>query len=187
MARPPLTTRRRKKISAGARSKSVPEEVSAAQLLAIVRNLPVSSAYREYERELVNACRSEYQQQLLRAAAFLPTTKPRTQEDRRALADLIKGLQKQLRGAPVGGSRHSSLEISLSELILTLPPAANRAAAHLVRMRKQTWLKTNDRKRVPPSVTTELISEAIKQISSQWKLPSPKISADEVRRLLNKK
>ena len=162
MARPPLTTRRRKKVSAGARSKSVPEEV------------PVSSAYREYERELINAWRSEYQQQLLRLAAFVSTTKPRTQEDRRTLEAVIKALKNQLRGRPLGTRQ--------------LKPAAEHVAADLVRLRKQSWLENNNGRRVPASVTRKLIKEAVQQISFQWNLRSlSKIDANQVRRLLEKK
>jgi hypothetical protein len=142
----------------------------------------VTAARREYEMQIENASKSEYQQALQLAASHLPPTKPLTKGDRRALRDLIKSLQEQLRGRPRGGNPD---DIRPADLI----PAAERAVTELVREGQRLWREKNGRRRVPQSVTAELIAEAIKRISIQCQgsVPTARISAHEVRRLLNKK
>jgi hypothetical protein len=159
--------------------------------LATVKDPAVTAATRDYETWVTNAWKSEFQQQLALAASYLPSTKPLTANDRHAVEDLIRSLKKLLRGAPLGRRGKSDLiSIPKSDFIRMLPPAAERAVAQLVREGQKFWCKENGRQRVPPSKTTELIAEAIKQIIFQWSMPAAaaaKISADEVRRLLSKK
>jgi hypothetical protein len=127
---------------------------------------PRIAAFRDLETRTANAWKSKFQQQLALAVSYLPTTKPRTLEDRVAVNDLIKLLNKLLSGRPRGRV------------------ASNLTSRHLpaefqVRQGQKSWCIKHGRRRAPASVTNELIADAIKKDSS--------ISADELRRLVWKK
>jgi hypothetical protein len=132
------------------------------------------AAFRDGETRLVNAWKSEFQQQLAFAASHLPTTKPRTPEDRVAVNDLIKLLKKMLSGRPHGRIRSLTL-------------AAERAAATLTRERLQRWCKENGRRRAGARKLATTVANAIKTIAFQFHVPVSEIRPDEVRRLATKK
>jgi hypothetical protein len=141
-------------------------------------------AYRKYKSDLINAWKfSEFRQVLHFAvvigsmkplATFLTSDKPLARSDRRALAGFVRSLEKRKQGRPPGPSPGDV-------------PAALRNAVYLVRLGQQSWLRKHNRQRVPPSVTNELIPDAIKVASSAFKVPAAKIGADDIHRLLSKK
>jgi hypothetical protein len=136
----------------------------------------VKAAYDEAKMRLANAWKSEFQQALARAATYLPSTKPVTREDKRALADFLKPLKKLLKGRSRGmGPR--------------LPPLAERAGVHLVRERLKLLREQSGKKRISPKsgVAAKLIADAIKEVSIQFSVPPAKISADNISRLVYKK
>ena len=168
-------------------SDEAPQYISVTEVqrsIAAESRIPdVTAAYDDYCTYIVNASKSKFQQQLSLCGASRPLTKPATKGDRLALDELIKSLQKLRRGRRLGRLD----PISLSNPV-NLLPAAERVTAQLVRLRKQFWLEKNNRRRVPPAVTSRLIDEATRQISFQWSLSATtRIDLDEVRRLLNKK
>ena len=103
----------------------------------------VKAAYDKEKMRTANAWKSEFQQALARAATYLPSTKPVTREDKRALADFLKPLNKLLKGRPRGGPPR-------------LPPLAEHAAAHLVRERLKLLRKKNGKERISKELGAEV-------------------------------
>jgi hypothetical protein len=124
-----------------------------------------------------NAWKSEFQQAIALAASHLPLSKPRTLVDRSAVKELIKALQKLLRGQRPRPPVKASPRI----------PAAEFAAVSIARAAKRLWRINNRRQRVPPEVTEKLITDAIKSASLQFSVPENMIRRDAIKRLLNKK
>jgi hypothetical protein len=136
----------------------------------------VKAAHDEARMHLTNAWKSEFQQALARAATYLPSTKPVTREDKRALADFLKPLKKLLKGRSRGmGPRLFAM--------------AERAAAHRVRERLKLFREKDGRKRISSKsgIHRKLIAEAIPEVSTQFNVPPAKVSADNIFKLLNKK
>ncbi|MBR1151553.1 hypothetical protein [Bradyrhizobium sp. JYMT SZCCT0428] len=135
----------------------------------------VKAAYAEAKMRSTNAWKSEFQQDLARAATYLPTTKPATRDDKSALADFLKPLNKLLKGRLRRGD--------------PLPRSAERAAAHLVRERLKFLREKSGKERITrkSGMPAKLIAEAIKDVSLQLKAPLAKISAASVSRLVYKK
>lgn len=136
----------------------------------------VKAAYEENKMRLTNAWKSEFQQDLTRAATYLPSTKPVTREDKRALADFLKPLNELLKGRPLG-------------MTPRLPAMAERAAAHLVRERLKFLRENTGKKRISKKsgVPAKLIADAIKEVSVQLRIPTAMISSANVSTLVYKK
>jgi hypothetical protein len=135
----------------------------------------VKAAYDEAKMGLANAYKSEFQQALARAATYLPSTKPGTREDKRALADFLKPLNKLLHGR--------------LRRVDPLPKAAEDAAAHLVLERLKYLREKSGKERITQKsgIPAKLIADAIKEVSVQLNVPLAKISADNVSREVYKK
>ena len=161
------------------------------------------AALRDLETRSANAWKSSFQQRLALWASHFPTPtekeKPLTDDDKRAVADVIGRLQKLLRGRPRGEkvqwTNPDLLILEKSELARAMRSAALQAAADRVRDGLRKWCKENDYERVPASKTDELFAELIpmniERVRSQWSEVAPDVisakDAKEVRRLVRKK
>jgi hypothetical protein len=105
-------------------------------------------------------------------AKFLESKKPLTRSDRLALARLLRSLE-----APKVGRPRGPLSGDVN--------AAEKNAVYWVWLGQKKWLEKNKRQRVPASVTTKLIADAINLASEAFKLPS-KLSSDVILAKVNK-
>jgi hypothetical protein len=138
---------------------------------------PRVAALRERESEAENAWKSEFQQALQRAALHLPSTKPRTRADKRALAEFIRPLKELLRGRPRGVDPDDMRPADRIRV-------AERVAALKVRVDKMKWCRENDSSRVPKRVTADFIKDRTKEASIECKVPEAKIGKGNIRTLL---
>jgi hypothetical protein len=150
------------------------------------------AAFDDLEAHGRHAWKSDFQQKLAVAKSHLPSTRPHTEADRRAVQDLIAYLREYLAGRPVGPrppwDEQAEQPHPINEHILVT--AAERAAGVLVRGGRKSWCQENHCKRMKPSKLDELIADSIGRIVFQWGIPkatASKISAAEVRQLANKK
>jgi hypothetical protein len=156
------------------------------------------SAFRERLVRSANAWKSPFQQQLALAAAHL-RMKPRTEDDKHALAGHIRSLQKMLGGRPRQRVRWKKDDQGIEqagvlerpELERVMRPVALQAAVNLVREGQRVWCDENRRKYAPTWKTTELIAQSIERVRFQLSGAAPDAisaqDADEVRRRARKK
>jgi hypothetical protein len=143
------------------------------------------AALHDLETRSLNAWKSEFQQKLARAKSYLPSTKPRTEEDREAVRDFIWHLKGLLSGRPAGPSRPWRKKRGERVLVPeAIEAAAVDAIAQLVREGQKVWRKENDVQRVPRWRTDELVNDFTKQIVRERNIP-PAI-ARKLPRLVHK-
>jgi hypothetical protein len=155
------------------------------------------AAYDDMRVSVGSAWKSDFQQKLARARSYLPSTKPRTEEDRRAIQVFIRHLEKWLSHRPAGrrvrwmkdedGIEQSGVMDS-SQFQGARMIAAERTAADLVRDMNRRWCKENGCRRLTkPHVWDTHLREAIRRVASQLGIAPKQIRADEVRRRAGKK
>jgi hypothetical protein len=135
-----------------------------------------TASFDDRETRSDNAWKSDFQQKLARAKSYLPSTKPRTEEDREAVRDFIGHLSKMLSGRPAEPRRPWKKHIEQRGERVLIPEAvvidaAVDAIAQLVREGQKVWRKENDAQRVPGWRTDELVNDFTKQIRRAWKIP----------------
>jgi hypothetical protein len=135
----------------------------------------VKAADDEFKRRQENAWKSEFQQALALAAAHLPSTKPRTSDDRDAVKKLIEKLRKLLRGRPLGRAPSKMAMVQTAEL----------AAANLVRAAKHLWREESGGQRASLEETEKMIADAIERASIHMSVPKEMIRRDKVRKSLD--
>jgi hypothetical protein len=157
---------------------------------AVAAELHRTAAFDDRETRSENAGKSDFQQKLARAESYLPSTKPRTEEDKRAAQDFMRYLRKEwFSGRPAGPGRPWRKKIEQRDGIVLIPQAvieeaAVDAIAQLVREGQEVWRKENNSPRVPRPKTEELVKHFTEQTVRGWKIP-PAI-ASKLPRLVHK-